>query len=252
MLKMITTTAIATLTTTAVFAGNPFTYGDGTDSFTGYAVEVVNAHGTVVLVHDWNGLSQHEVTRAEELGRMGYNVLAVDLYGSMVPEGATITEDQARAFYADHDLVLARLAAAVEASQSLGYNWSWTPEPTILAGYCMGGKAVIDLALSGWGEQANVQGFISFDGLPIEAAFNATEPPAAPMLIYQGTGDERTAFEQLAASVEHLEMIEADFQFAWISGAGNGYGVIDSPNYSGQSDLRSWRGLEDFLLAAVR
>src|SRR5262245_31074869 len=38
----------------------------------------------VLIVHQWKGLSDYEKKRAQMLARLGYNVLAVDIYGKGV------------------------------------------------------------------------------------------------------------------------------------------------------------------------
>ncbi|MFN3429324.1 MAG: dienelactone hydrolase family protein [Candidatus Sericytochromatia bacterium] len=60
-------------------------------------------HPAVVMIHEWWGLNEHIKTRAQDLAREGYVVLAVDLYNGRVaqtqPEAQALTQglDQAEA-----------------------------------------------------------------------------------------------------------------------------------------------------------
>jgi dienelactone hydrolase len=46
----------------------------------------------VLLIHDWDGLTDYEIKRADMLAEMGYAVFAADLFGA----GVCPTEDTDR------------------------------------------------------------------------------------------------------------------------------------------------------------
>lgn len=64
------------------------------ESFTGYWAEAENPKGLVLLVHDWDGMTDYERQRADMLAEMGYNAFALDMFGDETP---TETMDHRRA-----------------------------------------------------------------------------------------------------------------------------------------------------------
>lgn len=93
----------------------------------------------VVLVHEWWGLNEVTKASAEELGKLGYRALAVDLYAGRV------TADRAEAAKLmgglDKKLALAKIDAAVRHLAAGGRRVG-----TI--GWCMGGGLSLRAALS--------------------------------------------------------------------------------------------------------
>ena len=55
---------------------------DGQD-YEGYFVSKKAEAPLVLLIHDWDGLTDYEVKRANMLAEMGYSVFAADLFGKV-------------------------------------------------------------------------------------------------------------------------------------------------------------------------
>ncbi|HGY5298161.1 TPA: dienelactone hydrolase family protein [Aeromonas salmonicida] len=54
-------------------------------AFEGYYLAATDKQAPlVVLVHDWDGLTEYEIKRARMLVALGYNVFAADLFGAGV------------------------------------------------------------------------------------------------------------------------------------------------------------------------
>ena len=79
----------------AAAANGPVSYQVNGERFTGYFLSPADRAPLVVLVHDWDGLTDYEVKRAEMLAGKGYAVFAVDLFGAGVRP--TAVEDKASA-----------------------------------------------------------------------------------------------------------------------------------------------------------
>ncbi|BBI51163.1 hypothetical protein HORIV_35840 [Vreelandella olivaria] len=61
-------------------AGEDIAYRVNDEDFQGYFVSAAdNAKGSVLIVHDWDGLDDYERQRADMLADEGYDVFAVDL-----------------------------------------------------------------------------------------------------------------------------------------------------------------------------
>src|SRR5437868_3619694 len=69
----------------------------------------------VLVVHQWKGLGDYEKKRAEMLARLGYNVLAADIYGKGVrPQSMQEAGAQAGKYKANRALLRERVRAGLE------------------------------------------------------------------------------------------------------------------------------------------
>ena len=77
--------ALALLATSAHAAGgSTVTYSVDGQDYEGYFVSKKAEAPFVLLIHDWDGLTDYEVKRANMLAEMGYSVFAADLFGKGV------------------------------------------------------------------------------------------------------------------------------------------------------------------------
>ena len=53
-------------------------------SYEGYYISPSDQAPFVLLIHDWDGLTDYEVKRANMLAELGYTVFALDLFGAGV------------------------------------------------------------------------------------------------------------------------------------------------------------------------
>ena len=127
-----------------------FNYSDGADHFIGHLAWDETLDGpqpSVLIAPAFGGLSDFERARAEELAALGYVAIAVDYYGNGKRAGSP---EEAQALMgtlqADRKILARRMVAACDAAKAL---------PQVDAGrigamgYCLGGKAVLDLARTG-------------------------------------------------------------------------------------------------------
>ncbi len=150
-------TAIISLTG-AVNAGETVNYASGTMALEGYKAPAKGtSKGMVLVIDDWDGLTDYERKRADMLAGMGYDAFAVDLYG----KGNRPTETGAKKaetgkLYNDREkmrtLILAGLAEARKMNKG----------KAVVMGYCFGGAATLELARSG--KAADITGYASFHG----------------------------------------------------------------------------------------
>ena len=50
----------------------------------------------VLIIHDWDGLTEYEMKRADTLADMGYDGFAVDLFGNRPIDSTTKKEETGR------------------------------------------------------------------------------------------------------------------------------------------------------------
>ena len=63
-------------------AGETVNYTVNGEAFEGYRAKAAGqSKGLVLVIHDWDGLTEYEHKRADMLAAMGYDAFAVDLYG---------------------------------------------------------------------------------------------------------------------------------------------------------------------------
>lgn len=112
----------------------------------------------VLIVHDWNGIDDHERGVADRLARMGYNAFCADIYGKGVrPKNVQESQAEASKYYADNALLRKRALGALE---FLKRNDVVNKNRIAAIGYCFGGMTVLEMARAG----ADLRGVVSFHG----------------------------------------------------------------------------------------
>jgi dienelactone hydrolase len=112
----------------------------------------------VLVVHQWKGLGDYEIKRAEMLAKMGYNVFAADIYGKGIrPQTPQAAGAEAGKFKNDRALLRTRVRAALDV---LAHHELTDAKRIAAIGYCFGGTTVLELARSG----ADLAGVVSFHG----------------------------------------------------------------------------------------
>lgn len=194
----------------------------------------------VILVHDWDGLTDYEIKRAAMLNELGYNVFAADLFGQGVrPTKLEDKRQHTGQLYKDREK-LRRLmnASRVKAVELAGHD-----ENIVVMGYCFGGAAVLESARAGMA----AKGFVTFHGglqTPQGQSYNQTK---APILILHGTADSAITMSQFATLATELEQAKVPHQMVTYSGAPHAFTVFGSDRYRKDADTKSWRTFQQFL-----
>jgi dienelactone hydrolase len=227
----------------AGITGEPFAYTVGGKAFEGYVARndnIPQSRGTVLIVHDWDGLTAYEMRRAEMLATQGYTAFAIDVFGADA-DPQTVDEYRALtgALYADRDTFRERLTGAIEAAATIP---GATPD-MVMMGYCFGGAAALEAARAG----AGIDGFVSFHGglgLPEGQGYDAV---GAPVMLFHGTADPVSGMADLAALLDGLEAAGVPHGAEVYGGARHSFTVWDSGDYDLAADQASWAGLLRFL-----
>ena len=194
----------------------------------------------MLIVHDWDGLTDYEMRRADMLAALGYTAFAIDVYGADV-DPQTVDENRAlsRALYADRDTFKERLLGSIEAAASI----PGATDDMVMMGYCFGGAAALEAARAG----AELDGFVSFLGglgLPEGQSYDAV---AAPVMVFHGTADPVSGMADLAALLDALEGAGVAHGAEVFGGARHPFTVWGSGDYDLAADQASWAGLLGFL-----
>jgi dienelactone hydrolase len=234
---------LAAAPATAEIVAEPHVYEVGGESFEGYVAynsALPETKGTVLIVHDWDGLTEYEERRAEMLAALGYTAFAVDVYGEgRRPQGFEENRAFSSALYDDRERFRALLLGAAEAAGSI----PGATDRAVIMGYCFGGAAVLEAARAG----ADMRGFAAFHaglGTPEGQDWSATP---APIAFFHGTADPVAGPVELAQTLMELEEAGVSHEAEIYGGARHSFTVYGSDDYDLEADQDSWLGLQMFL-----
>jgi dienelactone hydrolase len=218
----------------------PVTYSVGDEQFEGYFADAAGARGLVLLVHDWDGLTDYELQRAEMLRELGYDVFAADLFGA----GVRPTEDRDKrqhtgALYADRARLRALMQGALDAAIAQGAS----ADRIVAMGYCFGGAAVLEFARAG----APLDGFASFHGglaTPEGQDYSRTK---GRVMVYHGSADSAISMQDFAALADALESAGVGHEMTTYGGAEHAFTVFGGDRYQALADRLSWASFTRFL-----
>jgi dienelactone hydrolase len=224
----------------AYAAGETVAYKVGEEDFEGYFVSPSPDAPLVLLIHDWDGLTDYEVKRSEMLAELGYAVFAADMFGAGVrPAEVEERRKLTGALYADRDRMRSLLQGALEAAQVKQAEAAYT----VSMGYCFGGAVVLEFARSG----ADLAGFVTFHGgltTPEGQNYSNTK---GKVLILHGTADSSVTMEHFAGLANELEQAAIPHEMISYSGAPHAFTVFGSDRYREDADKKSWKRFTEFL-----
>ena len=237
---------LLTLLFLVVFADNSYAVGafvdykvDGT-SYEGYYVSPTPNAPLVLLLHDWDGLTDYEVKRAEMIAELGYAVFAADLFGKGVrPTEMKDKRQHTGALYQDRTKLRALVNGALDAAKSKQANIG----NTVVMGYCFGGAAVLEFARSG----ADMKGFATFHGGLSAPEGQDYSQAKWSYLIMHGSADTNITMQDFADLTSQLEMNGLDHEMITYGGAPHAFTVFGSNRYQEEADQKSWQRFVDYL-----
>ncbi len=238
-------TLVLIFSSTHLFAGTAVTYSVDGHDYEGYAKKAEGtAKGTVVMIHDWDGLTEYEMKRAQMLSDLGYNTFAIDVYGKgNRPTEVADKKAATKALYSDREKMRAlTLGGLNEAKNHFDGKM-------IVMGYCFGGAVTLELARSG--KLEDIAGFASFHGglkTPEGQSYSANK---APIFIAHGGADESVKMADVAALAEELEAARVSYEIEVYSGAPHAFTVFGSNRYRETADKKSWAAFNDFLVETL-
>jgi dienelactone hydrolase len=242
----VTMKPILLLLASLLFYGNAFATGElvsynvGDESFEGYFISPKAGAPTVILLHDWDGLTDYEIKRAQMLADMGYSVFAADLFGAGIrPTEMKDKKQHTGELYKDRNRMRALVQAAVDTAKAKGAN----VENAVVMGYCFGGAAVLEYARSG----AAMKGFVTFHGglkTPVGQDYSQAK---GEYLILHGSADSNITMDQFADLTSELEQAGLSHEMITYSGAPHAFTVFGGNRYREDADRKSWQRFNEYL-----
>ncbi|GEN26992.1 hypothetical protein HVA01_06380 [Halovibrio variabilis] len=216
-------------------AGQDIAYSVNEENFQGYFVSGGdNAQGSVVIIHDWDGLGDYERQRADMLADAGYDVFTVDLYGEgNRPQSVDDKRAATNRLYQDRERMRALTLGGLAQAREQG-----AAEPTVIMGYCFGGAVTLEIARSG--EADNIAAYTSFHGGLTTPEGQAYSSDTAPIFIAHGGADSSVSLDDVATLAGELEAAGVTYEVGIYSGAPHAYSVFGSDAYHERADQRSW------------
>ncbi|GGK57465.1 dienelactone hydrolase family protein [Rufibacter glacialis] len=226
-------------------------YKEGNTTLEGYMAYDPSRKGklpAVLVVHEWNGLSDYTRKRCDQLARMGYVAFAADIYGKGVrPKTAQESGAEAGKYKNNVPLLRQRVNAALAQVKK---------QPNVDAarvaaiGYCFGGTTVLELARSG----AEVAGVVSFHGGLATPSPADAQKIKAKVLVAHGAIDPFVPQTEVDAFFKEMNEAQVDYQFIAYSGAVHAFTNPEAGEdpkqgaaYHAAADRRSWEAMKLFF-----
>lgn len=229
-----------TITSSVHAAGETVLYKVNGVTYEGYYNNPSPGSPFILLLHDWDGLTDYEIKRADMLAEKGYAVFAADLYG----KGVRPTEDRDKRLhtgelYKNRNKMRALMIGAIDAAISRGANIG----NAVAMGYCFGGAAVLELARSG----APMKGFVTFHGglkTPEGQDYSRT---SGKVLVFHGEADTAVTMDDFNELKSELEQYGVAHEMITYAGAPHAFTVYGSDRYREDADKASWKRFLAFL-----
>jgi dienelactone hydrolase len=202
----------------------------------------------VLVFHEWWGLNDYALLRAEMLAESGYVAFAADMYGD---GKQTRHADDAKGWMqqitGNVDVWRARAELALQQMQA---HEKVDKSKTAAVGYCFGGATVMQLAYTG----TDIKGVISVHGSLPPASAEQAGKVKSRVLVLHGGSDGFIPKERIEKFSTALTDAALDWEMVTYGGAvhgfsnpyADGYG-INGVAYNEKAEQRSWQRSLDFL-----
>ncbi|UAB77122.1 dienelactone hydrolase family protein [Erythrobacter sp. SCSIO 43205] len=177
--------------------------------------------------------------KARRLVEQGYAVFIADFYGPSAPSNFD------EAFSAMNDLSRDPVAMRTRLRASLDMMRGLTEGlPQLAIGYCLGGKAVLEMAREG----QDLVAVASFHGL-LDTSLPAEDTITARILVCHGDADAMVPRTQVMAFWEEMDAANADWHFHSYSGVDHGFTMPTrfdgevNPAYNASAQRQSWNAM---------
>ncbi len=202
----------------------------------------------ILVVHDWMGFGPFANRKAEELAKLGYTALAVDIYGKGVrPKNTDEAGVLVGVYKGDRNLLRKRILAGFEA---LKKEDTVDTNKIAVMGFCFGGTTALELARSG----APIKGVVSFHGGLSTPTPEDAKNIKAKILALHGADDPYVPAAEVAAFEKEMNEAHVDWQVVKYSGAVHAFtnpAAADDNSkgaaYNQRADKRSWMAMKDFF-----
>lgn len=213
-----------------------------------YDDSVEGTRPSVLIVHQWTGLTDYEKMRAEMLAKLGYNVFALDIYGKGIRPQPPEAGEMAGKYKGDRDLYRERLTDGLAVLKGLPQT---DTDKLAAIGYCFGGTGVLELARSG----AEIDGVVSFHGGLGTPTPEDAKDIVCEVVALHGAVDPYVPVDEVHDF--HSEMLDANVAYTFTAYPDAVHAFTqkfagDDPSkgaaYNAEADARSWEAMKNFFV----
>ncbi len=217
---------------------------DGQD-YEGYYTSPAEGAPFVLIIHDWDGMTEYEKKRADMLHELGYAVFALDMFGKGV-EADTVEKRRALtgALYQNREKMRKLMNAGLEAAKKQGADTS----NAVVTGYCFGGTCALELARSG----VELKGFAPFHGGLATPEGQNYDNVKGKIIVFHGTADANITMDDFADLAKKLEAAKVPHEMITYGGAPHAFSVFGSERYRKDADENSWKRFTGFIEAMLK
>lgn len=205
----------------------------------------------ILVVHEWWGQNNYARSRAQELAKLGYAALAVDMYGEgKLAEHPKDAGAFSSAVMHNMDEAKGRFLAA---KKVLAEEEITDGEKMAAIGYCFGGGVVLHMARMG----VDLDGVVSFHGSLGSKVVAEPGSIQAKILVCNGEDDTFVSAEAIEAFKKEMKTAGADMTFENYPGAVHSFTNKDATRigkkfeiplaYNRKADKASWREMQDLF-----
>jgi len=220
--------------------GRSIVYNVNGNEYEGYYISAGEKAPLILMIHDWDGLTEYEVKRSKMINDLGYSVFAADMYGKGVrPEALSEKRRLTSELYQNREKMRDLLKGAISAAEQAGGN----TDRAAAIGYCFGGAVVLELARSGEAFKA----FVTFHGglsTPEGQDYSKTK---GQILVFHGSADQAVTLDVFATLAKDLEKAGVKHEMTTYSGAPHAFTIFGSDRYREVADRKSWNRFVSFL-----
>ena len=208
---------------------------------------VEGKRASVLICHQWTGLTDYEKMRARMLAEQGYNVFALDIYGKGIRPKPSEAGKMAGKFKGDRALYRQRLNDGLAVLNALPQT---DPKRVAAIGYCFGGTGVLELARSG----AAIKGVVSFHGGLSSPKPEDAKNIVCEVVVLHGAVDPFVPADEVADF--HREMLGANVAYTFTAYPNAVHAFTqkfagDDPSkgaaYDAKADYQSWAAMKAFF-----
>ncbi len=223
-------------------------YKHGNTALTGYLAYDGNMTGKrpgVLLVHRRDGMTDFTREHADMIAKLGYVVLAADIFGKgVLPKDIPEMQMETAKYNKDRLLMRARAQAGLD---TLRENSMVDASRVAVIGYCFGGVVAMELIHTGAPVVGTIIAHGSFRGFAPGAANNIK----GRVLILHGAEDPTAPLSELDLAIKELRQTQVDWQLEVYSGADHTFTTPDTPANE-RANMRAWAATQKFFAEVFR
>ena len=210
------------------------------EGYLAYDASISGKSPGVLLLHRRDGMTEFTRKHSDMIAKLGYVVLAADIFGKgVLPKDIPEMQVETAKYNQDRLLMRARAQAGLD---TLRKNPMVDSSRIAVIGYCFGGVVALELSHTGAPAVGTIVAHGSFRGFTPGAANNIK----GRVLILHGAEDPTAPLSELDLAIKELRQTQVDWQLELYSGADHAFTTPDNPANE-RANVRAWAATQKFF-----